>query len=105
MLRERSKERIAIVTPTGQDNVFADMARFRIDPRYVGRVWGWNDLHPWYDRASKEEPIGEVWLTGGCMLQIGDGTACRQNAGRDLQGASAGDAGRRCACRGIHPAF
>ena len=59
------------MTPT-QDNVFADIAPFRIDPRYVGRVWGWNDLHPWYDRASKEEPIGEVWLTGdACQIATG----------------------------------
>ena len=39
---------------------------FLIEPRFVGRVWGFRDLHPWYDRtvASGEEPIGEVWLTG-----------------------------------------
>lgn len=40
------------------------MAPFRIEPRFVGRVWGWKDLHPWYDRVATGEPIGEVWLTG-----------------------------------------
>lgn len=39
---------------------------FLIEPHFDGRVWGFRDLRPWYDRtvASGEEPIGEVWLTG-----------------------------------------
>jgi mannose-6-phosphate isomerase len=37
---------------------------FRIEPMFVGRVWGYRDLHPWFDRSATEEPIGEVWLTG-----------------------------------------
>jgi len=41
------------------------MAPFRIAPRFVGRVWGYQDLRPWYDRvAAAGEPIGEVWLSG-----------------------------------------
>lgn len=53
-------------------SVFADLAPFRIEPRFVGRVWGWNDLRPWYDRVAKEEPIGEVWLTGDdCCIATG----------------------------------
>jgi len=52
--------------------VFADLAPFRIEPRFVGRVWGWQDLHPWYERAAKGEPIGEVWLTGDdCRASTG----------------------------------
>jgi mannose-6-phosphate isomerase len=43
--------------------VFVEMVPFRIKPRFVGRVWGWNDLRPWYDQVAKQEPIGEVWLT------------------------------------------
>lgn len=43
--------------------VFVEMVPFRIEPRFVGRVWGWNDLRPWYDQVAKQEPIGEVWLT------------------------------------------
>jgi mannose-6-phosphate isomerase len=39
------------------------MVPFRIKPLFVGRVWGWNDLRPWYDEVAKQEPIGEVWLT------------------------------------------
>ncbi len=59
------------MTPT-QPIVFADMAPFRIEPRFVGRVWGWKDLHPWYDRLAKDEPIGEVWLTGDtCQIATG----------------------------------
>jgi mannose-6-phosphate isomerase len=39
---------------------------FLIEPRFVARVWGFRDLHPWYDHAAatQEEAIGEVWLTG-----------------------------------------
>lgn len=44
----------------------APLAPFLIEPRFVGRVWGYRDLHPWYDRATApgQDPIGEVWLTG-----------------------------------------
>lgn len=53
-------------------SVFANLAPFRIEPRFVGRVWGWNDLHPWYDKVAKGEPIGEVWLTGDdCLIATG----------------------------------
>ena len=44
----------------------------RIEPQFVGRVWGWNDLHPWYDRVATSEPIGEVWLSGDqCRIATG----------------------------------
>jgi mannose-6-phosphate isomerase len=47
-----------------ESTVFVEMAPFLIAPRFVERVWGWKDLHPWYDRVAKDAPIGEVWLTG-----------------------------------------
>jgi mannose-6-phosphate isomerase len=48
------------------------MAPFRITPQFVGRVWGYTDLRPWYDRQSEGEPIGEVWLTGDeCRVATG----------------------------------
>ena len=37
---------------------------FRIAPWYSERVWGYQDLHPWYDQVAKGEPLGEAWLTG-----------------------------------------
>jgi mannose-6-phosphate isomerase len=43
---------------------YPKMIPFRIAPRFVGRVWGYQDLRPWYDRVAEGEPIGEVWLTG-----------------------------------------
>jgi len=47
-------------------------APFLIEPRFVERVWGWDDLHPWYDRKAGEQPIGEVWLTGDdCKVASG----------------------------------
>jgi mannose-6-phosphate isomerase len=62
------------------------LAPFLIQPRFVGRVWGYRDLRPWYDRVvdsqpgpvatgsagAKQEPIGEVWLTGDdCQIATG----------------------------------
>lgn len=45
---------------------------FLIEPRFVGRVWGFQDLRPWYDRTATAEPIGEVWLTGDdCTVSSG----------------------------------
>jgi mannose-6-phosphate isomerase len=48
------------------------MTPFRVEPRFVGRVWGWRDLRPWYDEIAQAEPIGEVWLTGDdCQAATG----------------------------------
>ncbi len=57
------------------------LSPFRIEPRFVGRVWGLQDLHPWYDRKAQpgSDPIGEVWLTGDeCLVATG------VNAGQKL---------------------
>jgi mannose-6-phosphate isomerase len=36
------------------------------------RVWGYNDLRPWYDHVAQGDPIGEVWLTGdNCLVATG----------------------------------
>ena len=57
---------------TVQGSVFVEMAPFRIEPQFVGRVWGWNDLRPWYDKVATNDPIGEVWLTGDdCKIATG----------------------------------
>jgi mannose-6-phosphate isomerase len=51
------------------------LAPFLVEPRFAGRVWGYRDLHPWYDRAAApgEDPIGEVWLTGDeCRVLSGE---------------------------------
>lgn len=48
------------------------IAPFRIEPRFVPRVWGFRDLRPWYDRIAAGDPIGEVWLTGDdCLIATG----------------------------------
>jgi mannose-6-phosphate isomerase len=49
------------------------LAPFLIAPQFVGRVWGFQDLRPWYDRVAEGgEPIGEVWLTGDeCLVASG----------------------------------
>jgi mannose-6-phosphate isomerase len=48
-------------------------APFRIAPWFAQRVWGFQDLRPWYDWvARKGEPIGEAWLTGDeCVVASG----------------------------------
>lgn len=48
-------------------------APFRVRPWYSERVWGWRDLHPWYDRVAGDgQPIGEAWLTGDqCVVATG----------------------------------
>jgi mannose-6-phosphate isomerase len=56
-------------------SVFAAMAPFLIEPRFVERVWGWSDLHPWFNRVADKDPIGEVWLTGDeCTVATGPQT-------------------------------
>ncbi len=48
------------------------LAPFRIEPRFVARVWGFTDLRPWYDKVASDEPLGEVWLTGDeCLVATG----------------------------------
>lgn len=47
-------------------------APFRIAPWFSERVWGYRDLHPWYDRVAEGAPIGEAWLTGDqCVVASG----------------------------------
>ncbi len=64
----------------GAQQSSTELAPFLIEPRFVGRVWGFNDLRPWYDRVAESsgtgregsEPIGEVWLTGDeCTVATG----------------------------------
>jgi mannose-6-phosphate isomerase len=68
LFRKARKSRVS-----GQErSVFSAIAPFLIEPRFVGRVWGWSDLRPWYDRQAEKEPIGEVWLTGDeCKVATG----------------------------------
>ena len=65
------------------DSSSGELAPFLIEPRFVARVWGYLDLHPWYDYAvgpqngtagsgDDGQPIGEVWLTGD-ECRVGSG--------------------------------
>jgi mannose-6-phosphate isomerase len=48
------------------------LAPFRVDPIFDERVWGFRDLHPWFDHIAEREPIGEAWLTGDdCLVATG----------------------------------
>lgn len=45
---------------------------FRLSPYFRTRIWGFNDLAPWFDYKTAGEPIGEVWLTGEmCVAETG----------------------------------
>jgi mannose-6-phosphate isomerase len=72
MQHELHSEGSINIMASTHSEIFVDMVPFRVEPRFVGRVWGWKDLHPWYDRIATEEPIGEVWLTGDdCQVATG----------------------------------
>jgi mannose-6-phosphate isomerase len=44
---------------------------FRLKPLMVERVWGYNDLKPWYPVVG-EKAIGEAWLSGDdCVVETG----------------------------------
>lgn len=45
---------------------------FKLAPYFRTRIWGFNDLSPWFDYKTDGEPIGEVWLTGEmCAAETG----------------------------------
>jgi len=45
---------------------------FRVAPFFRTRIWGFDDLSPWFDFKTSGEPIGEVWLTGDqCLAETG----------------------------------
>ncbi len=53
---------------------------FRLSPEFRRRVWGFDDLAPWFHVKADGEPIGEVWLTGDtCVVETG------RNEGKQLQ--------------------
>ena len=57
------------------------IAPFRIDPVFTERVWGFDDLRPWYNREAHDAPIGEVWLTGDeCLVATGPHTGKKLGA-------------------------
>ena len=39
---------------------------FKLAPYFSARIWGFDDLAPWFDRKAGpgETPIGEAWLSG-----------------------------------------
>jgi mannose-6-phosphate isomerase len=65
----------ALLTGVGRPSVFVELSPFLIEPNFVGKVWGYTDLHPWFDKVATEDPIGEVWLTGDqCHVASGKHT-------------------------------
>ncbi len=55
-----------------QSLISVQLAPFRIDPKFDVRVWGYQDLRPWFDVRAEGGPLGEAWLTGDmCMVATG----------------------------------
>ena len=74
-----------------------ELLPFRLEPYFRPRIWGFNDLSPWYDYKSDGEPIGEVWLTGE-MCKAATGplagqslTEITKKLGRGLLGSAYGN--------------
>lgn len=75
----------------------SNLSPFRLQPWFRTRIWGFNDLAPWYDYKTDGEPIGEVWLTGE-MCVAGTGPLTGQSLkditaahGHELLGSNYGD--------------
>jgi mannose-6-phosphate isomerase len=52
---------------------------FKLAPYFQTRIWGFDDLAPWFDhQAAPGEPIGEVWLTGA-KCTVANGPFAGQN--------------------------
>ena len=74
-----------------------ELLPFRLEPYFRTRIWGFNDLSPWYDYKTDGEPIGEVWLTGEmCTAATGplaglSLTEITKKLGRGLLGTAYGD--------------
>jgi mannose-6-phosphate isomerase len=48
------------------------IAPFRLKPWFSERVWGRQDLRPWYADTGTTELVGEAWLTGPqCVVETG----------------------------------
>jgi mannose-6-phosphate isomerase len=63
------------------------MKPFRLKPWFSERVWGRQNLRPWYADTGTSERVGEAWLTGPqCVVETG------QFAGQTLASV-AGDLG------------
>ncbi len=55
-----------------EDQALEQIAPFRLAPYFRTRIWGFQDLRPWYEYTTQGEPIGEVWLTGDeCVVATG----------------------------------
>jgi mannose-6-phosphate isomerase len=65
---------------TSSSKVAQTLEPFRLAPEFRTRVWGFEDLSPWFNVKAEGEPIGEVWLTGDTCT-VGTGI----HAGKQLQ--------------------
>jgi len=53
-------------------NGVPSIAPFRLAPEFHTRIWGFQDLAPWFQMKASGDPIGEVWLTGdNCVAETG----------------------------------
>lgn len=63
------------------ENTSVQIAPFRIEPKFDVRVWGYQDLRPWFDIQAEGGAIGEAWLTGDmCVVATGSHKGKRLDA-------------------------
>ena len=56
--------------PTQEDKT--PLRPFRLAPFFSPRIWGFEDLSPWFDLKTPGDPVGEAWLTGDqCKADTG----------------------------------
>jgi mannose-6-phosphate isomerase len=68
----------SVSKPAENKSVFAALTPFRVEPWFSPRIWGYNDLRPWFDHVPENEPVGEAWLTGDdCKVATGPHTGKR----------------------------
>jgi mannose-6-phosphate isomerase len=48
----------------------SSLAPFRIQPKFDVRIWGYQNLRPWFDAQANPDPLGEAWLTGDMCLVV-----------------------------------
>ncbi len=66
-------DRVDPMDPEDSTASAAPLPPFKLAPWFQTRIWGFDDLAPWFDhKAAAGEPIGEVWLTGAkCTVATG----------------------------------
>ncbi len=76
---------------------------FKLAPYFQTRIWGFDDLAPWFDhKAAPGEPVGEVWLTGA-KCTVATGSLAGQNFASTVREHAEAILGPSFAAEGEYP--